>query len=304
MGLLRGPADGQRPAGLPPRALARVQGHLPPLQDDARLLGRPQGRLGLPRPAGRDRGREAARHRLQGGHRALRHRRVQPALPRVGVRVPRGVGAADRADRLLDRPRRRLPHPRQRLHRVGLVGAAADLGPRAALRGPQGRALLPALRHGAVLARGRAGLPGRRRPVGLRALPGARAARAAAAGRRAARLDDDAVDARLQRRGRRRSRRHLRAGARRTGETYVLAEALVERVLGEGAEVLERFPGRELVGTRYEPPLPLPERRGVRAARATPSCRPTSSPPRTAPASCTPRSPSARTTSGWARSTG
>jgi isoleucyl-tRNA synthetase len=45
--------------------------------------------------------------------------------------------------------------------------------------------------------------------------------------------------------------------ARMDGETYVLAEALVERVLGEGAEVLERFPGRELEGTRYEPPFPF-----------------------------------------------
>jgi isoleucyl-tRNA synthetase len=39
------------------------------------------------------------------------------------------------------------------------------------------------------------------------------------------------------------------------GSVYILAEALVERVLGSDAEVLERFPGRELVGTRYEPPF-------------------------------------------------
>src|SRR5690242_17274060 len=38
----------------------------------------------------------------------------------------------------------------------------------------------------------------------------------------------------------------------RTAEgTFVLAEALVGRVLGEEAEVLDRFPGRELVGTAY-----------------------------------------------------
>jgi isoleucyl-tRNA synthetase len=35
----------------------------------------------------------------------------------------------------------------------------------------------------------------------------------------------------------------------------VLAAALVERVLGDGAEVLEEFPGRELEGARYEPPF-------------------------------------------------
>ncbi|MDO8211560.1 isoleucine--tRNA ligase [Conexibacter sp. CPCC 206217] len=36
---------------------------------------------------------------------------------------------------------------------------------------------------------------------------------------------------------------------------FVLAEALVERVLGEGAEVLARFPGGELDGARYQPPF-------------------------------------------------
>src|SRR5438270_13672698 len=39
------------------------------------------------------------------------------------------------------------------------------------------------------------------------------------------------------------------------GEVVILAEALVERVLGAGAEVLSRFPGRELQGIRYEPPF-------------------------------------------------
>ncbi|HWT26210.1 MAG TPA: isoleucine--tRNA ligase [Solirubrobacteraceae bacterium] len=38
-----------------------------------------------------------------------------------------------------------------------------------------------------------------------------------------------------------------------TGE--VLAEALVERVLGSGAEVADRFAGRDMVGARYEPPF-------------------------------------------------
>ena len=43
--------------------------------------------------------------------------------------------------------------------------------------------------------------------------------------------------------------------AREGGRTFILAEALVERVLGEAAEVTDRFPGRELVGTRYAPPF-------------------------------------------------
>jgi len=41
-----------------------------------------------------------------------------------------------------------------------------------------------------------------------------------------------------------------------TADGYVLAESLVERVLGEDTEVVARFPGRELVGTAYEPPFP------------------------------------------------
>ena len=39
------------------------------------------------------------------------------------------------------------------------------------------------------------------------------------------------------------------------GEVFVLAEALVERVLGEDAEILATFPGSELVGAAYEPPF-------------------------------------------------
>jgi len=41
----------------------------------------------------------------------------------------------------------------------------------------------------------------------------------------------------------------------RDGRIQILAEALVERVLGEGAEVLERFAGHELVGAAYQPPF-------------------------------------------------
>jgi isoleucyl-tRNA synthetase len=38
-------------------------------------------------------------------------------------------------------------------------------------------------------------------------------------------------------------------------EVLIVAEALVHRVLGDKAEVLDRFPGRELEGTAYEPPF-------------------------------------------------
>ncbi|HEY1510084.1 MAG TPA: isoleucine--tRNA ligase [Solirubrobacteraceae bacterium] len=39
------------------------------------------------------------------------------------------------------------------------------------------------------------------------------------------------------------------------GPVQIVAEALVERVLGEGAEILDRFPGAQLEGARYEPPF-------------------------------------------------
>jgi isoleucyl-tRNA synthetase len=44
--------------------------------------------------------------------------------------------------------------------------------------------------------------------------------------------------------------------ARLGDESLILAEPLVERVLGEGAEVERRMPGSELLGLRYEPPFP------------------------------------------------
>jgi len=40
------------------------------------------------------------------------------------------------------------------------------------------------------------------------------------------------------------------------GERLVVAEALVARVLGEGARIVDRRPGADLVGRRYEPPFP------------------------------------------------
>ena len=38
---------------------------------------------------------------------------------------------------------------------------------------------------------------------------------------------------------------------------FILAEALLARVLGEGAQILDRFPGRALEGVRYDPPFPF-----------------------------------------------
>src|SRR5579884_1980341 len=43
--------------------------------------------------------------------------------------------------------------------------------------------------------------------------------------------------------------------AAKDDRVYVLAEARVEAVLGAGAEVIDRFDGEAIVGTRYEPPF-------------------------------------------------
>ena len=185
------------------------------------------------------------------------------------------------------------------------MGAAPDPRQGPALRGPQGRAVLPALRHRAVLARGRrSGYKDVVDPVGLRALPG-RDGRARRAGGRqllvwtttpwtlvsnAAVAVDPDLDLR-------------RATAQADERRRSLAEALVERVLGEGTEILDRFPGRDLEGVALRAAVPFIAGERIRRPRATPSCSATSSPPTTARASSTPRSPSARTTSASASST-
>jgi isoleucyl-tRNA synthetase len=43
--------------------------------------------------------------------------------------------------------------------------------------------------------------------------------------------------------------------ARVGGETLIVAEARIEPVLGEGAEIVERMKGSKLAGTRYDPPF-------------------------------------------------
>ena len=258
----------------------------------------PQGRLGLPRPAGRDRRPAAARDREQGADRGIRDRGVQPEVPRERLRVPRGLGEADRAHRLLGRHGRPLPDARQQLHRVGLVGAEAAVGQGPALRGLQGRPVLPEGRHGAVLARGLAGLSGRRGPERLRPLPDHQARRRAARGRPAAGVDDDAVDAGLQRRRRRRPRAHLRA-LRPTARCWPRRSSPACSARTRPSPIASPAPRCSARATsRRSRSSPRP----TTARRATPSCPATSCPPRTAPASSTPRSPSARTTSASAPS--
>ena len=166
-----GPPTANGRPGPPPRLGPGVQGPVPPVPDHARPRRPPQGRVGLPRPAGRARGREGARPAQQARDRGLRHRGVQRPLPGLGAALRRGLVVADQPQRRVDRHRRRLLDDGQRLRRVRLVAHAPAVGQGPALRGPPGHALLRPVRHRPQLARGGAGLPGRGRPLDLRALP-------------------------------------------------------------------------------------------------------------------------------------
>ena len=307
VGLLRGPADRQRPPGLPPRARARVQGHLPALPDDARLLRRAQGRLGLPRPAGRDRGRAASSASRQARDRGATGSPSSTQRCRESVfELPRGLERADRADRLLDRPRRRLPHARHRATSSRSGGRCARSGTRAcSTRATRSCPYCP--RCGTALSSHEVA-PGYQdvdRPVGLRALPGGR-------GRRARCRPATSCSSGRPRRGRSsptprsRSTPSSPTCARRSGRATRRScspRRSSSACSARAREVLDRFPGAALDGVALRAAVRLHRRPTPTASAATPCCSATSSPPTTAPASCTPRSPSARTTSASASST-
>ncbi len=209
MALLRGSADRQRQARGAPRRGAGLQGPLPALPHDEGLPRAAARRLGLPRDPRRARGRAPARLHAQAGHRGLRGRGVQRAVPPVGADLCAGLEPPDRAHRVLGGPRRGVLDDERRVRRERLVVAVVAVGRRPALRGSPRRPVLPALRHAAVGPRGGAGLRAGHRPVGVRAVPGAGGA---AGGGGPAGVDDHAVDADLQRRGGRGTVGALRAG--------------------------------------------------------------------------------------------
>ena len=92
--LLRRPAVRERPAALRAPADRLRQGRGAALPDHARPAGRAPLRLGLSRPAGRGRGREAARPVHQGRDPRARRRPVQRGLPRLGPASTPRTGSA------------------------------------------------------------------------------------------------------------------------------------------------------------------------------------------------------------------
>ena len=251
-------------------------------------------------------------HQRQGADRGLRRRRVQRPLPRERLPLRRGVGAADGAHRLLGRPGRRLRHLHQRLHRVGLVDPAHHLGQGPALPGLQGRAVLPALRHAPSAATRWRRATRTSRGLHLRALPahgggggqggGGRGRRGG--GRRAQarlprRLDHHAVDARRQRGRWRSARTSTTSLVESRGERFVpRARPGRDACSARRPRSLREFPGAEpAAACDYEPLFDYVQHRQGRALRRLRRLRHHR---RTAPASCTSRRRSARTTCAWA----
>ena len=163
-----------------------------------------------------------------------------------------------------------------------------DKGP--ALRGPPGHPLLLPVRHGPVVARAgpAGGVPRRHRPVGVRALPGRRSRL------RPAGVDDDAVDADLER-GRRGGARHrVRAGGGRRRWRSGPGDGGGAGAGGGGRRRAVRGVGDGRAGGTGGRSTSCRSTTGASGWWAPPSC-----PPRTGRASSTWRPPSAPTT--WRR---
>ena len=167
----------------------------------------------------------------------------------------------------LDRHQGRVLDAVQRVHRVGLVDHPPDVGQGAGLRRPPSHAVLSQVRHCPREPRSRAGLPRRRRPVGVRALPDHRRW---SDRRRPPRVDDHTLDSRLERRRRHRSRSavptHPRcsAWARRHRGRAQRRGALRSRGRRRRRALHRRS---DLVGWRYQRPftdLPLDDSAAAR----------------------------------------
>ena len=287
--LLRGPADGERHARHAPRPHACHQGPLPALQDHDRATpwsGRRAGtRTACP---SRSRSRRSSASSASRTSRATASPSSTP-MPRVGVEHQGEWEAmTGRIGYWLDLGEAYITFDRVTSSPSG--GRSSELGQRPALQGPQGPPLVPALRHGLSSHEVAQGYQDVEDPS-VTSAPGRRVA-GACRGPHAPRLDHDPMDAPRQRRRRGRPGARVRTDRERRGARRGAGRG----ALGEGAEIVD-VKGAELVGPRYEPPFAfLPGSTGPRATRSSGDFVT----PRTAPASSTPRSRSARTTTASA----
>ncbi len=232
-----------------------------PLSDDAGPRRHAHRRVGHARAARRDRGRASARDQRQEGNRGVRGREIQPLVPRERLHLQDRLGSALRARRLLARLRAPLRHLQQRLHRDGVVAAQAAAREGAAVPGAQGAPVLPALRHRALLARAGPGLRDGADELGVRDVP-VRGGCAAPVPH----LDHDAVDAAVERGGRRASRSRVRR-VRGGRDALRRGDGAGGRRARRRQAALRRAAGRELSRTRPRgPALRAPARAGPPAA--------------------------------------
>ena len=156
--LLRRPPDRQRQAAHRAYPDARHEGHHPALSDDEGQARPAQGGLGYARAARGAGSGKIFGARRQEGDRNVRHQALQRTVQALGMEIYRRMAQDERPRRLLVRHGQPLCHLSRRLYRIRLVGAQRDRQEGAFIQGAQDRSLLPSLRHGALLARSRAGL--------------------------------------------------------------------------------------------------------------------------------------------------
>ena len=263
-----GPPTANGAPGLPPRPLARLQGHLPPLQDDARLPRAPQGRLGLPRAAGRAGGRAPARHQLQARDRGDTASRssTSAAASRSSPTWRSGTGSPSGSRFWIDLDDAYVTLANEYIESVWW--ALRQIWDNDLLY--EGHKVVPYCpRCGTALSSHEVALGYHdvvdpsiyvRFPVAQPAGPLQRR-------RRAAGVDDDAVDAGVERRRRDGPGPHLRARAPGRAGATCSPRRGSSRCWARRREVLERFPGREIEGTALRPAVPLHRRAPSTASR-------------------------------------
>ena len=212
--------------------------------------------------------------------RGIRDRGVQPEVPRVRVRVPRGLDAADRADRLLGRPRRIRTGRSTPTTSSRSGGRCASCGTRTcSTRASRSSRTARATARRCPATRSRRATRTSRTRASSSATRSTRPRGRAARGRHAARLDHDAVDAGLQRRRRRRPRAHVRPQRERRGAGRGARHPRARR----GRADRRPLQGRRHDRRRLRAAVPVLSEPRSTARRATPCCPATSCRPRTAP---------------------
>ena len=257
MGLLRGPPTANGRPGIH-HVWARLFKDLYPASTPCGAATWPARAVGTATACrSRSRSRRSSGSRRQARDRGLRHRGVQPAVPRLGA-TPRRRGRRSRPASACGSTPTTPTGPSTTATSRACGGCSARCGTPATST----RATRSCRTAGAAAPRCRATSSASRART---ATSPSRRCTCASGGRprlRPPRVDHHAVDARLERRRRRRSRHRVRPGPRPAdgGRDLVLAAWRVADVLGDDVEIVDALAADELVGLHYERPfdyLPL-----------------------------------------------